>query len=81
MFKTYDEVISADWRDAEDDQFDILYNEWIWGLEEQAAHEALYNGFEPEPEYGDWCDICEALQMVLPDGSHACGEIDYESFN
>jgi|PlaIllAssembly_1097288.scaffolds.fasta_scaffold57489_2 hypothetical protein len=21
---------------------------------------------------GDWCDVCEAPQMVLPDGSHDC---------
>jgi len=22
--------------------------------------------------FGDWCDVCDAPQMVLPDGSHDC---------
>ena len=39
---------------------------------------AAPSGKEPAP---DWCDVCNASQMVVEDGEHVCGLTTYEAYS
>jgi hypothetical protein len=33
-------------------------------------------GEDRDPQGGEWCDICDAPQMVIADGNHECGKCE-----